>query len=363
MNKARQALAYFLPDADSAALTPVPGGNVNLSFRVDTGLGKRYILQRLSPAAFPHPEQIMANLALVTRHLDASQQGRAGRLQIPSPLAAPDGNLLYRDEAGAGWRLMTWIGPSRTLTGPVTSRQAREMGRVLGRFHQLLANLDPARLYDPLPGFHHTPTCLADCDQAIENGDLHDAAELTCIRFVERFRDRADILEKNRSHLCQTIIHGDPKVANFLFASNRDTALALIDLDTVMPGLLLHDLGDALRSCCNPIGEEGEPERIFFARDLYAAFVRGYAEQGAKLLTDGDQELLVDAPLVIAFELGLRFFTDHINGNTYFRVSRPDQNLDRALVQFHLVASIEEQRSQLDLLAGEIMMGAISASR
>jgi hypothetical protein len=176
---------------------------------------------------------------------------------------------------------------------------------------------------------------------------LDDPREEACCLFVERLRGRAGLLEENRSRLCRTVIHADPKVANFLFARGRDEAVALIDLDTVMPGLLLHDLGDALRSCCNSPGGEGAPERIFFDRDLFAAFIKGYAGEADRLLGAPDRNLLAQAPLVIAFELGLRFFTDHLQGNTYFRISRPDQNLDRALVQFSLAASILAQQKEL----------------
>ena len=364
MNEARRALTFFLPSAEFKALEPVAGGNINRSFQVELQSGEKYLLQRLSPAVFPHPGQIMTNLIRVTEHINAKNRAGAGEeLQVSAPVAAPDGSFFHIDDEKCCWRLLSWIDHSRTLAGAVTSRQARELGRMLGHFHLFLADLDPASLYDPLPGFHHTPTCLAACNQAMAKQPLRGAGEKECTRFVELFRDRATILEKNRPHLCRTIIHGDPKVANFLFAENQDMALALIDLDTVMPGLLLHDLGDALRSCCNPQGEEGEPEKIIFDQDLFAAFLHGYAEQATPLLTDRDMDLLIDAPMVIAFELGLRFFTDYLNGNTYFRVSQPDQNLDRALVQFHLAASIEEQRGKLDLLAGEIMMGAISKTR
>jgi Ser/Thr protein kinase RdoA (MazF antagonist) len=348
MNGARRALASFVPGAPIRTIAPVPGGNVNRSFRVRLADGTQYLLQRLSPAAFPHPERIMANLVRVSGHLRAAERNRAGRLRVAMPVPRPDGNLLYHDDEGGAWRLLTWLANTRTLAGPVSPRQALELGRVLGRFHLLLADLDPATLYDSLPGFHHTPTCLAACDRAMAAATrLDDPREEACCLFVERLRGRAGLLEEHRSRLCRTIIHADPKVANFLFANDRDEAVALIDLDTVMPGLLLHDLGDALRSCCSQPGEEGAPEQVVFDRDLFAAFIKGYAGETGRLLGAPDRNLLAQAPLVIAFELGLRFFTDHLQGNTYFRISRPDQNLDRALVQFHLAASIQAQQKEL----------------
>jgi hypothetical protein len=348
MNGARRALAFFLPGAPIRTIAPVRGGNVNRSYRATLASGEQYLLQRLSQAAFPRPERIMANLVRVSGHLRAASRGRAGELRVAMPVSRPDGDLLYHDDEGGTWRLLTWLADTRTLAGPVSPLQARELGRALGLFHLRLADLDPGTLYNPLPGFHHTPTCLAACDQAVAAAPRMDdpREEASCL-FVERLRPRAGLLVENRARLCRTVIHADPKVANFLFARERDEAVALIDLDTVMPGLLLYDLGDALRSCCNPLGEESEPEQVFFDRDLFAAFIKGYDGEAGRLLATPDRNLLAQAPLVIAFELGLRFFTDHLRGNTYFRVSRPDQNLDRALVQFSLAASILARQKEL----------------
>jgi Ser/Thr protein kinase RdoA (MazF antagonist) len=150
-------------------------------------------------------------------------------------------------------------------------------------------------------------------------------------------------------------IHGDPKVNNVLLCSVTGCAVAMVDLDTVKPGLLHYDIGDALRSACNPVGEETvDLEAVRFDLDLAAALLRGYLSEAARVLSEDDIAHLYDAIRLLPFELGLRFFTDYLEGDVYFRVDQPCQNLQRAQVQFHLTASIEAQESQIRALIQEL---------
>jgi len=283
-------------------------------------------------------------------------------IRFPRLIRSPAGETAFIDSMGNYWRLLTWIENTRTMATIGSCEQGRAVGRLLGCFHQVLRDLPVDELYDPLPGFHHTPTCLRRYDQIAENRpdcSSSDGREQQCAVFIDQFRDRVDILEKHRRSLSASIIHGDPKVGNFLFDAGGEQAVSLIDLDTLMPGLLLHDLGDCLRSCCNPAGEEVDsPERIVFDRSLFAAVMAGYCENALDLLGKIDRDLLVDAVFLICFELGLRFFTDYLEGNPYFKVKRPEQNLQRALVQFYLAASIDNQRRVLDLLWQQGIMTA-----
>jgi Ser/Thr protein kinase RdoA (MazF antagonist) len=161
---------------------------------------------------------------------------------------------------------------------------------------------------------------------------------------VAERRDRVQVLEDARSQgrLLLRPIHGDPKVDNVLFDDATGRAVCLIDLDTVKPGLVHYDVGDCLRSGCNTLGEETERwQEVRFEADLCRALLGGYLPAAGTFLTEWDYEYLYDAVRLIAFELGLRFFTDHLEGDVYFRVGRPDHNLTRALVQFRLAESIE----------------------
>jgi len=360
VNGATRAIAFFLPGQPIRNLTPIGGGNVNDSWQVQLTSGKSFILQRLSPTVFPNPSLVMTNLQLVTNHLHHQlQQHPELSIQVPELLHAPTDATCSVDDRNCHWRMLSFINNSRTLTSLSSPVQAEEIGRILGCFHQLLATLDPADLDNPLPGFHVTPRYLQQYDAVLEKQSRSlNKQEQHCSDLIEQSRPRADLLERNRSLLTTSIIHGDPKAANFLFAQKSDTAISLIDLDTVMPGLLLHDLGDCLRSCCNSAGEElDDPAQVFFDPELFAAILEGYCSQARKLLNEKDRELLIDAAWLICFELGLRFFSDHLAGNHYFKVQRADHNLHRALVQFHLAASVLHQREKLNYIWQQIFQG------
>lgn len=338
-------LEAFLPGRFPVRLTPLGQGNINDTWLVDLADGDRRVLQRLHPTVFPDPLPVMRNLRLVTDHLATVEQ--PGAPACPSLIATAAGQDQHLDASGC-WRMLTFIDRSRTLASPVTARQARETGRLLGRFHRLTAGLALNLLADPLPGFHVTPRYLARFDALAPHPPARNVLEQHCFAAVTADRHLAPILEEAREALRQQVIHGDPKLTNVLFAEDEDQALCLIDLDTVKPGLLLHDIGDCLRSCCNHQGEEAsDPGAAAFASDLFQALLAGYWPEAGHLLGQADRDLLVTAARLICFELGLRFFTDHLEGDRYFKVRRPGQNLHRAAVQFHLAESVRAQEDDL----------------
>jgi Ser/Thr protein kinase RdoA (MazF antagonist) len=350
--KLRQPLAFFLARSKNPSAAPLGSGNVNDTWLIGCETGEQYVLQRLNAEVFPDPALIQNNLDLVTRHLRDRLQPSDHPFTVFRPIAGRDG-LSYLDERGDCWRLLTYIRKSRavnTISGPA---QAAAVGRGLGLFHSLLADLPTDTLADPLPGFHVTPKYLEQFDaiQPVTNraGD--------CEKAVAERRQDVFLLEEERAagRMSIQVIHGDPKAANFLFSRDGTEIISLIDLDTVKPGLLLHDIGDCLRSCCNPRGEECEPENVVFDPLLFASLLQGYRERAVHLLTDSDKSLIVDSVRLISFELGLRFYTDFLQGDRYFKTSRAGQNLFRARVQFALVRSIEEQYTALEKTCARIM--------
>ncbi|MHB1350818.1 MAG: aminoglycoside phosphotransferase family protein [Desulfobulbus sp.] len=358
MIPARHAALFFVALEDIAGIAPFGGGHVNDTFLLTLTTGEERILQRINPEVFPDPALVMRNLRLVTEHLRTGNSARADDAPPWQPLALYEGagGDTYLAEDGAAWRLLNRIRGGHPRQAIGTAQQARELGRALGYFHRTLASLDSALLADTLPGFHVTPRYLARYDQVqTRTEDRAGQESLFCRQFIEQRRATASLLEMRRGELTSRIIHGDPKVANFLFDDEGERVISLIDLDTVKPGLLLHDLGDALRSCCNPTGETpADPERVFFAPDLFAAWLAGYRSEARALLSGEDLRLLIEAVALIAFELGLRFYTDHLEGNRYFKVTEPGQNLRRALTQFQLTRSIEHQRDKLTAIAATV---------
>lgn len=340
------ALAFFFPDCAVRSLAPLGRGNINHTLRVELADGDTWVMQRLHPGVFTDADAVMDNMRVVTDCLAGNDEASIRFFRLGTN---PQGRDRFVDGEGCCWRILSYIGRSRCLERLENPAQAEGIGRLLGRFHRLTAAIPVAQLADPLPGFHITPLYLRDYDALGERVNLTHPDEECCAAHIEQLRPLARVLEEKRGFLSECVIHGDPKVANFLFAAEGDQVISLIDLDTVKPGLLLHDLGDCLRSCCNPLGEgHGDVEAIRFVPELFTALMRGYLEQAGELLNSMDRALLVSSAAVISFELGLRFFSDHLADNRYFNITRPGQNLHRARVQLQLTQSILRQREQLE---------------
>jgi Ser/Thr protein kinase RdoA (MazF antagonist) len=303
------------------------------------------VLQRINGAVFPAPARIMDNLAALQAVAAAHP---ALGVRLPA-LAAADDDLPYtRDGDGEYWRLMECIEPSRTLKRLDTALQAAEVGRVLGRFHRLGALLEPDALAVTLPGFHHTPGYLASLDSALGETRL-DADAAATVAGIDARRALVGVLDDALAHglTRRRVIHGDPKVDNLLFDADGERALCLIDLDTVQPGLVHHDIGDCLRSCCNRGGEAGASS-VHFDLALCEALLRGYADAAGRLLNAAELDLLAPAIRLIPLELAIRFLTDHLQGDRYFRVRQRGENLTKARRQLALVADIERQAAAID---------------
>ena len=341
-------------------------GNVNDTFLVTVGSAhptlpldspgeQHFILQRLNLRVFPRPELIMGNLSTVSGHvrrrLWRAPLGPGRRWELPRALPDRDGRDHFIDPGGSFWRALSFIEAAQTFDTIKDLEHAREVGYALGRFHHLLSDLPAARLADTLPGFHVTPGYLAHYDEVLARSGARESPEVNYgLRLVRERRAWAPVLEKARAQgrLSLKPIHGDPKVNNVMLDTATGRAVGLVDLDTVKPGLVHYDIGDCLRSGCNPLGEETEHwEAVRFEPELCRAILQGYLSLARDFLTGNDYAYLYDAVRLLAFELGLRFFTDYLEGNVYFKVRHRDHNLARALVQFKLTESIESQAAAI----------------
>jgi Ser/Thr protein kinase RdoA (MazF antagonist) len=352
---------HFAIDPPVDAIAPLGRGLINDTYRLDAS-GRRYVLQRINGRVFPEPERIMANLARLARHPEPPE---ALGLRVPALIPSRTGASFVRDPAGAVWRLMEFIPDTCNLSRIQGESQAREVGRVLGRFHRWTAVLPSDDFAVTLPGYHDTPSYLerlralsnpAAIQGGSEYADCPDrtAPEIaTLLSFIEARLDLAEALDRavQTGRIALRLTHGDPKLDNILFDRDGRRALALIDLDTIQPGLIQHDLGDCLRSCCNALGEgETDPTRVRFDLALAEAILTGYAEATRGWLSGEDIDCLFDGIRVMPFELGLRFLTDHLQGDRYFKVDRPGRNLIKARIQFALVADIERREPDIRAL-------------
>ena len=340
-------------------------GNVNDTYLVtlDAGPEQYFILQRINTQVFRHPALIMVNLRTFSDHVqkrlarEATGDGR--KWVMPYVLPAEDDVDYYVDPAGGFWRALSSVTGSTCHQTVQSIDHAHEAGYALGRFHSLISDMDIARLHDTLEGFHIAPRYLQHYDEVLARYNEREASPEVkrCLRFVEQRRNLASVLEdaKERNELVLRPIHGDPKVNNIMIDRQTGQAISIVDLDTVKPGLVHYDIGDCLRSCCNPLGEETEQlDDVRFETDLCRAILEGYLGEAKGFLTEHDYAYVYDAIRLIAFELGLRFFTDHLEGNVYFKARHSEHNLMRARVQFKLAERIESQENVIRAIIDDL---------
>ncbi|MFM9087276.1 MAG: phosphotransferase enzyme family protein [Cyanobium sp.] len=352
-------------------VSPLGNGNINSTYLVEGEAMEPFVLQRLNTAVFPQPELVMGNLLAISRHVEGRLRREAAaepRWTFPRVLTSTGGTPWLVEGEGF-WRAMSFVPATTSLDALETPGQAREVGYGLGRFHELLHDLPCEQLADTLEGFHITPGYLAHYQAVCAAAGAKGASgagdgsgrdpdrEAWAHHFVAERARWAGVLEtaKARGELPLRPIHGDPKVNNVLLDAATGQAVALVDLDTVKPGLVHYDIGDCLRSGCNPLGEEtSDPQKVHFDLGLCEALLEGYGAVAHRFLSRADHRYLYDAIRLLSFELGLRFFTDHLAGNVYFHTQRPAHNLDRALVQFQLTASIEAQEGEIRRLLARL---------
>lgn len=327
-------------------ISPLGNGLINDTYLVATQ-SSPFVLQRINRAVFPVPEHIMANLSTLNRHI-AQKSGAQVKLQIPDILRTTHNALVYQDENGGCWRALSFIADSESLETITAIGDAEQAGFALGHFHRLLGDLNPSLLHDTLPGFHITPEYLKRYYRVLARPVSAEPVQQNryCAEFIARFQAIADDLEgaKQKGLLVLRVIHGDPKLNNFLFDKNSGKIVSIIDLDTVKPGLIHYDIGDCVRSCCHVA------EPVEFDLNICAALLKGYLTEAAAFFTESDYYYLYPAIRLIPFELGIRFYTDYLEGNRYFKVTEPEQNLQRAMDQFRLCESVMAQESPLKKL-------------
>jgi len=352
---------------EAAAAFEIPGrwlssarfgsGHINDTFLAvfeDAGRRARWLQQRINRAVFADPAALMENVLRVTEHQRRAllregvrdPERRALRLA-----AARAGGFVFTDRDGELWRTFHFIEGASSRDVVRAPSDARLAAEAFGRFQGQLADLPPPRLHETIPRFHDARArfeALVDAARADVRGRLHDCrAELDFVCAREGAVDRLGSLCETGA-LPERITHNDTKVNNVLFDDATGEALCVIDLDTVMPGLALYDFGDLVRTATSPSAEdERDLSKVGLDAAMFAALVDGYLA-GASFLTSAERAELAFSGLLMTLVVGIRFLTDHLRGDVYFRIHRPDHNLDRCRTQLRLVASIERQRERME---------------
>ena len=351
-------LRQFEIPGELTAVAPYGSGHINDTFCAvfsQAGQAVRVILQRINGNIFKRPDALMENIQRVTAHLAAQVAGQpdADR-RVLTLIPTRDGRAWHVDADGAYWRLYRFIERASTFDAVTSTEQAYQAARAFGEFQRHLVTLPAPRLHDTIPGFHHTPGRFAALEQAIAADAANRAQSVAAeIRFALARKGITSVLLD--AQLPERITHNDTKFNNVLLDDSTGEGLCVIDLDTVMPGLALYDFGDMVRTTTSPAAEdERDLAKVHLQFPMFEALVRGYLATAGGFLTSEEKRLLPFAGKLITFEIGLRFLTDYLAGDTYFKVHREGHNLDRARTQFKLVQSIEEQEEEMNRLVESI---------
>ncbi len=357
----RETVSLFSVYGDFRSCVPFGSGHINDTFKVDLSLGGTqvsYILQRINDSIFTQPQRVMENIQRVTEHLRVKLAGDPDATRKTLTLVyARDGKPCARGPEGGWWRMYVFIQNARTVDVIEEPGQAYKAANAFARFQNQLADMPAPRLHETIPEFHNTVSRLAQLDAAAAADVCARKAKVAAeLAFVDARRAAAsrlvDLLAAKE--LPERITHNDTKINNVMLDDATGEGCAVIDLDTVMPGLALYDFGDMVRtSTANAAEDERDLSKVYSRIDMFEALARGYLAD-ARFLTPAERAQLVFSGRLITFTIGVRFLTDYLAGDTYFRTSRPDHNLDRCRTQFKMVESMEAQSAEMERIVASI---------
>ena len=346
----------FCVEGSIEAIVPHGSGFINDTFHVKNTHPALpgYLLQRVNHHVFQNVPALMANVQLVTSHLKkklALVPGSNPDKEVLTIVPANDGQSFFCDADGNYWRMYCFLKDTKSYDLVLTEQQAYEGGKAFGKFQLLLADLDAGLIYESIKGFHDISMRLDNFNKAVsadpENRVKDVLPELTFV--TERAGAMVSIITLGKEgKLPLRIIHNDTKFNNILLDVN-DHAQCVIDLDTVMPGYVAYDFGDAIRTIINTASEDEEDlSKIGLSIPLFTAYAQGYFESAGGFLTDMEIKSLTMGVLLIPYMQGVRFLTDYIAGDVYYKTHFAGHNLQRTRAQFQLLRKLEESAELLD---------------
>ena len=353
----REIGSHFQIYGDYLSGVSYGAGHINDTFAVtynQAGTPIRYIHQRVNHQIFKDVPGLMENIHRVTEHLKsklaALNSQDLSRRAMTLVLTKND-KPYHLDAEGNYWRTYFFIEKAHTYDIIHHKEQAFQAARVLGQFQRHLADLPAPRLHETIPNFHHTPARFGALQEAINQDSLNRAAKARKeIDIAFRFKSivgRLIDLQRQRK-LPERVTHNDTKINNFMLDDETRAGLCLVDLDTVMPGLTLYDFGDLVRTAANSAAEdERDLSKVSFRLPVFEALVHGYLSEARDFLISSELDNMAFSGQLITFEMGIRFLTDFLNGDVYFKVHRDGHNLDRCRTQYKLVEDMEKLKEEM----------------
>ena len=367
-----EAIAFiadqFAIEGDFVSGEEIQSGHINSTYRIgyETSDGSLdyYILQRINDNVFKDPMAVMRNVECVTRHInwkvlrvkkDLGGQtlnlypGRGGKFWVKGP-------------KGGIWRCYNSIEGCSTYDIVENTRQAYQAARAFGSFQGLVSDLPAEEIEETIPDFHHTRKRYQQLMESTANDPHGRAAEVADeLAFARRHEADIDRILDGMADgsIPERITHNDTKINNVMIDEATDEAVCVIDLDTVMPGSVLYDFGDLVRTAVSPAAEdETDLEHVKMRMPIFEALVEGYLDSARDFLADAEVGLLAFSAKLITLEVGLRFLTDHLEGDRYFKVHRPNHNLDRCRTQFALVKQLDANMAEMEAFVRKVWRGS-----
>ena len=332
-------------------------GHINETYTAtydQAGTRVRYIHQKINQTVFKNPAAVMKNVMRVTTHIRRKQEALNARdVTRRSLIVIPtrDGKPFFRNGDNEVWRTFVFIEGVETYEAVQSPEQAFQAGRAFGDFQHALVDLPGERLVETIPNFHHTRKRFNVLQQAIQQDRFNRAKEARPeIEFALQQEPIVDVFLQamSKGKIPERITHNDTKFNNVMLDVLTGEAMCVVDLDTVMPGCALYDFGDMVRTTTSPtLEDEPNLSKVKMQMPMFKKLAEGYLSTAGKFLTRSEKSYIAFSGKLITFEIGIRFLTDFLSGDTYFRIHRPGHNLDRCRTQFKLVQSIERQEEAM----------------
>ena len=332
-------------------------GHINDTYLTNTG---NYILQRINNKVFTNPEQLMENIVRVTEFLKEKIIAEGGNpdREILTVIKANNGKNYFKFDDDHYFRVYKYITDTITIEKSEAPEDLYAAGEGFGHFQMLLADFPADTLHESIADFHHTPKRVEALKKAIAEDKSGRAASVQAeIEFALENSKYASVITDGikDGSIPLRVTHNDTKINNILFDARTRKAVCVIDLDTVMPGSALYDFGDALRVGASTAAEdETDLSLVSFDTECFKSFAGGYFKEMKNSLTPREIELLPFSAKLLTYECGIRFLTDYLNGDTYFKIHREHHNLDRARNQFKLVKDIASKENELTQIIKEM---------
>ncbi len=354
--KLTEIAGHFRLDSAAESFQVFGNGHINETYLVTSERGTKYIIQKVNQSVFTKPEQVMANILAVTEHIRRKNPDPRSTLSV---IEANNGNCYFRTEDGDFWRVYDFISDSICLEAAESLRDFYESAVGFGTFQKMLSDFPADMLYETIPDFHNTADRYRKFRAAIETDALGRAASVRreIDFFLEREEDGCrlgELLEEGKIPL--RVTHNDTKLNNVMLDAITRKALCVIDLDTVMPGLAVNDFGDSIRFGASTAAEdEQDLEKVWMDLNLYRTYAEGFLFACGESLSNTEIDNLALGAKTMTLECGMRFLTDYLAGDTYFRIHRPLQNLDRARTHIKLVSDMETKWDIMNAIPHELV--------